>query len=328
VLEACFGWWCLERRRQQRQPQQQQKHMFSREFPAKRHEGVAGLLSGLGWPRFRKSTAALFTTAFLAVATALALWLAGDASKLEDASQRGPGKQDCKEKTSALGVDEQLAAVLHELTRRFFHVARELAVVARDIRERLRKAGQEIHDEQAFRAQLAQECEVAARFEKIRKEVLAERGLSEESITRVSEEGADVVRAHRQAVGNMLEEALGGLAPMMPGVQIPAELSENALLQIHEEMLRLKVAKAKHLAGATQGKKYSPEELGRAAALMSQAAEAEVLEARCEALGRDGEVYHTAMARHSRDPAFRQRMSQLDADHRRALIAAFRGEAQ
>jgi len=302
--------------------------MFSREFVAGRPEGAAGVLPGLGWLGLRKSTAALLATAFLAAASALALWLAGGASKLEDASQGGPAKQGSKRVTAAPGIDEQLAAVLHELTRRFFHVARELAVVARDIRERLRKAGQEIRDEQAFRAQLALECEVAGRFEKIRKEVLAERGLSEESITRVSEEGADLVRAHRQAVGNMLEDALGGLAPMMPGVQIPTDLSEKALLQIHEDMLQLKVAKAKHLAKATQGKRYSPEELGRAAALMSQASEAEVLEARSDALGKDDEVYHTTMAHHSRDPAFRQRMSQLDAEHRRALVAAFRGEAR
>lgn len=302
--------------------------MFSSEFAKGRPAGAAGALPGLGWLGLRKSTAALLATAFLAAASALALWLAGGASKLEDARQGSPAKGGSKGATTAAGTDEQLATVLHELTRRFFHVARELAVVARDIRERLRKAGQEIPDEQAFRAQLAQECEVAGRFEKIRKEVLAERGLSEESITRVSEEGADVVRAHRQAVGNMLEDALGGLAPMMPGVQIPTELSEKALLQIHEEMLQLKVSKAKHLAGVTQGKRYSPEELGRAAALMSQASEAEVLEARSDTLGKDGEVYHTAMARHSRDPAFRQRMSQLDAEHRRALVAAFRGEVR
>lgn len=301
--------------------------MFSREFTAGRPAGASGPVPGFGWLGLRKSSAALLATAFLAAASALALWLAGGASKLEDAKQGGPTKENPKGGTAALGTDEQLAAVLHELTRRFFHVARELAIVARDIRERLRKVGQEVQDEQAFRSQLALECGVAQRFEKIRKEVLAERGLTEESITRVSEEGADVVRAHRQAVQSMLEDALGGLAPMMPGVQIPTELSEKALLLIHEEMLRLKVDKARHLARATQGKRYSPEDLGRAAAMMSQAAEAEVLEARSDTLGKDGEVYHTAMARHSRDPSFRQRMSQLDAEHRRALVAAFRNEA-
>merc|ERR1712217_413509 len=101
----------------------------------------------------------------------------------------------------------------------------------------------------------------------------------------------------------------------------------NKVLGIHREMQSLKLEKVKTLATTTLGKRFSPEELGSAAAMISQAAEEEVLERRVDELGKGGEVYHAAMARYSRDENFRISMAEQDAEHRRALVAALRAEA-
>jgi len=91
-------------------------------------------------------------------------------------------------------------------------------------------------------------------------------------------------------------------------------------------MLDLKLEKIKTLSSATQGKRFTPEELGQAAALISKAAEEEVLDKYLTLLGKDGSIYYSAVAQWSRDSDFSRRLADLDKEHRRSMIQAFRTE--
>merc|ERR1719401_2034174 len=125
----------------------------------------------------------------------------------------------------------------------------------------------------------------------------------------------------------MLEDALSGLAPCLPWVQVPADFTAEKVLQIHSEMQRIKLEKVRHLAVSTQGKRFAPEELASAAAMISQAAEEEVLDRRKAEVGTAGEVFHAAIAKLSRSDDFRKRMAALDVEHRKALKAALQTDA-
>merc|ERR1711904_340369 len=111
-----------------------------------------------------------------------------------------------------------------------------------DIRARLQAQGCTIEDDKALRAGIARECKVMERFAMIRKELLAERHLTEGALAQISEADEEVVRLHREGVERMLQDALGGLSPILPGVEIPSELTEERLIGIHQDMLQLKLA--------------------------------------------------------------------------------------
>merc|ERR1712061_895752 len=136
----------------------------------------------------------------------------------------------------------------------------------------------------------------------------------------------EAMRLHREGVKTMLDEAMGGHLPSPPGVTVPSDFTAEKVLLIHADMQKHKLEKVGKLAAATDGKHYSPEELGKAAAMISMAAEQETFEMGGDHLGKDGEIFHAALAQHSRDADFRARMAVLDAEHRRALVAALRAE--
>ena len=54
-------------------------------------------------------------------------------------------------------------------------------------------------------------------------------------------------------VRTMMREALSGIQPMLPGLEIPPELSRARLLEIYEEMQQAKIEKAKELSKSTKG---------------------------------------------------------------------------
>lgn len=301
--------------------------MFSQEYGLQHgRPGSSGLVGALfrvgsSWSRLSAPSKTILTAGALAAASAAAWWLLqwipiDDEAEIADTVPIAAPRPELDSAT--------LHAVLDELMRRFFHITREVAIVARDLRERIKAGGHEITDDAALQGEIARQCQVAMRFAKIREDILTERGISEDAMARLSEADAKTLEGHAEGVGKMLTEALQGTPPSLPGLQIPAELTEKRLLEVRAEMMRLKLQKVGQLAAATQGKRYSAEELGRAAAAISQAAEEEIFEARHELLGKEGEIYHSAVALCQKSASFARRVTELDAEHRRALVAAFR----
>merc|ERR1711957_453402 len=126
----------------------------------------------------------------------------------------------------------------------------------------------------------------------------------------------------------MFNEALGGNMPELPGLVLPAELGGDRLLEIYKEILDLKLEKMRSLSSATGGKRFSPEELRQVAALISHAAESDTFAAHQKLLGKDGEIFHSAMARHSKIDVFNIHKLKLDAQHRKDLVNAFQGDVE
>mmetsp|Transcript_100164 Transcript_100164/g.238853 ORF Transcript_100164/g.238853 Transcript_100164/m.238853 type:complete len:264 (-) Transcript_100164:71-862(-) len=217
--------------------------------------------------------------------------------------------------------EELLEKVLKELRLRLFQIARDVAAIAKDVRQQLEAQGIQVDDTQ-LRQELAQECRISERFEKVQAEVLASFGCSSDTLATITEESAEVVRMHAEGVRQMMKDALGGVPPMLPGIELPAELSQERLLKLHGEIHDLKIEKARKLAAQTRSKRFAKQELASAVALLSQAAEEEVLRAHSE-LGEKGEVYHSAMAFHHQSPPFQEKLGKLHEEHRKQLIAAF-----
>lgn len=209
--------------------------------------------------------------------------------------------------------DELLAKVLKELRRKLFYIARDVAHIAKDVRSQLQAQGQE----------LAVECRIAERFKAVQAEVLTSFGCSEETIASVTDESAEEVKQHTEDVRKMMKEALGGVQPMLPGIEIPPELSEDRVLEVYSEMQTLKIEKAKKLSIQTRGRQFSKEELASAIALLSQASEQEVLAKYRDSLG-EPEVFLSAVALYGQSKDFQLKLLKLDATHRKQMVEAFK----
>lgn len=218
--------------------------------------------------------------------------------------------------------DELLAKVLKELRRKLFYIARDVAHIAKDVRSQLQAQGVRVDDEQ-LRQELAVECRIAERFKAVQAEVLTSFGCSEETIACVTDESAEEVKQHAEDVRKMMKEALGGVQPMLPGIEIPPELSEDRVLEVYSEMQTLKIEKAKKLSIQTRGRQFSKEELASAIALLSQASEQEVLAKYRDSLG-EPEVFLSAVALYGQSKDFQLKLLKLDATHRKQMVEAFK----
>lgn len=217
--------------------------------------------------------------------------------------------------------EELLAKVLKELRRRLFHIARDVAAIAKDVRSQLEAQGRVVNDEQ-LRQELALECRIGERFKAIQAEVLASYGCSEETVATITDESAEEVQRHAEGVRKMMKDALAGIAPVLPGLNIPPELSEEQVLKLYSEMQQLKIEKARKLATQTKGRRFAKQELASAVALLSQVSEDEVLE-NC-AMIEEGEVFHSALGLYSQSTDFQRKLMKLDDEHREQMIQAFR----
>jgi len=259
----------------------------------------AGADESGGWWRVLRAAGLLAATA----AAAAAAWTAWAAEAKEE---------------------ELLLRVLSELQRRLFHVARDVAVISQDVRQHLKGNGVHI-DEEQLRKELAVECRISEKFKKIQGEVLKSFGCSAETVATVTNGTAEEVRSHVEANKQMLADALGGLPPMLPGIEIPEDLTQERLLELYSQVQTLKIEKARTLADHTRRKRFSAQEITTEVARLSQAAEEEVLEEHRDWLGKEGEIYHSALALHSRSAEFQSRVADLDTEHRKGMINAFTG---
>merc|ERR1712137_1506675 len=85
------------------------------------------------------------------------------------------------------------------------------------------------------------------------------------------------VSQHAAHIEVMLNDALGGVTPLCPGVKIPEELTEAVLIQIQSEINKMKIEKVRKFSAGNSTRRYNPEELSQAVTLLTQAAESEVL---------------------------------------------------
>lgn len=289
--------------------------MFSAALRPPEHCGVWGVLRTWYWsPRFCRNI-----TIFLVgiVATGIAAVVL---------SLESPLQKLCGSPYTAWSDAERetLMRVLRELSRRFFHLAREISSLARSIRAELEGKGASL-DEGILCQEMSKQCQVEQQLAAIQADVLACLGISEEFVREAQERFQDdaEVHAHIEGTQHMFHDALRGIAPVLPGVKIPDGLSEDKVIQIHCKMQRLKIDKATQLAPQAFCGQFSNEKLGQALAMLSEAAESQILEIHRDITGQVGELYQSAMATYLRSPTFKAHVARLDEDHKRQMIAVF-----
>lgn len=264
------------------------------------------------------------------VATTLALVACAFGGPLDEfGDAKAAPDSDCPTIGSSMGRVDKLdqRKLFKELTRRCFRVAREVASISRDVRNKLAGSKQSVPDD-VLRSELARQCQVDERLHALMAELLQEYNVSQEDFARLLAVDATAADQHREEVDKMMQEALGGNLPVLPGLDIPAELDQERVLKLYGDTLSLKLEKVRQLASVTKGKCFSTSELGKAATLISHEAEVEVF-AKNEALcGQDGVAFHSAMATFARSATFSAKMAKMDVSHRKKIVVAFKSIEQ
>eukprot|EP00929_Paragymnodinium_shiwhaense_P016233 TRINITY_DN124462_c0_g1_i1.p1 TRINITY_DN124462_c0_g1~~TRINITY_DN124462_c0_g1_i1.p1 ORF type:complete len:297 (+),score=59.91 TRINITY_DN124462_c0_g1_i1:63-953(+) len=218
---------------------------------------------------------------------------------------------------------ELVVRVMRETSRRFYHFARDVSLMAKELRAKLAADGQPF-DETQFKAELSHQCQANEVLKKIRADVIAEFNVTEDTEAFVTDERVGEIRVHAAGVQQMLTDALNGNEPTLPGAKIPEELTDKRLLKVHRDINALKVQKAKQFAAHTGSeRRFAKNELSQAIAMMSKAAADEFFESNQELLGKGGEFYYMAMNKYKRSNAFVNKLAQVDFSHKQDMIVAF-----
>lgn len=214
-----------------------------------------------------------------------------------------------------------------ELTRRSFHLARDIASVAKVVKQKVdaRRATAEVADDDWIKQEIVRQCKLAERMQILEKEVMSEQGVSQEDMIMATHRFRDhkQAAAYEQCIQAMLNDALGGLEPILTEVDACISLSDDNLTQLqtelHEQTLQKAQEQLRLARDVAAGAPLPNELLGQVAALSLQDAEKELFER--HRLGKGGEHFLSEKARRCRSPKFAAQMNKLDAKHRKAMIA-------
>lgn len=225
---------------------------------------------------------------------------------------------------------EALLLILHEVSRRLFHVARHVTCIAQTVRQQLHARQQEegisALDDDWLTKEISQQCQIEEKVQAIEHEVLLSKAYSEIDFAQARQrfqEHPDV-KTHVEETQQMFSDALCGMEPVLPRVHMPKSFTDEVLLELHREVQHKEVMEVRdfvrnHAAGIG----LAPAEVQQVVALCAKKAERDTFEEHQDLLGKDGEIYFSARALRSRSPGFAARLAACDQNHKRAMIAAF-----
>eukprot|EP00928_Gymnodinium_smaydae_P063454 TRINITY_DN47012_c0_g1_i1.p1 TRINITY_DN47012_c0_g1~~TRINITY_DN47012_c0_g1_i1.p1 ORF type:complete len:273 (-),score=63.38 TRINITY_DN47012_c0_g1_i1:90-908(-) len=219
-----------------------------------------------------------------------------------------------RRRNAGLSDDERvkLLAALHQLSKRFFLVCRNLAGIARTVRLKI-EAGRVDITEEKLRQQLSHQCKVYESLQDIQTEVAKQFGMTAEALQELQgrASGDAVVQAYTDGFKTMLDDALSGVLPIFPNMKIPSELTEEKVLEIQAEAQAMELQKVVDKVGK-QG--CTIQEFSTHFAEAQVVAWDEVLLAKAGLEKDQQEIYYSALATYMRDPHFaKERESQNDA---------------
>ncbi|CAE8623402.1 unnamed protein product [Polarella glacialis] len=253
-------------------------------------------------------------TATTILAASFVLWL----SSLRAATPSLPLAADSAEL-------EDLLAVLRELNLRFFHVARDVASLAKTVLEKIKANGASIEDGDAWRQQLAEKCRVFERFEEIQEEVFGRHGRTKEDVeeTRRKFNHVEEVQAYAEGIRDMMDNAFCGQPPTLPRARLPSELTEDKVLELHRAFQDLVIERARRWLTDTGITRCSVDDLGQILAKSAQDAEKQFFATDPALLGEGGALYLTAKASYGSSPQFAAKLADADSAHKKEVFQAF-----
>lgn len=225
---------------------------------------------------------------------------------------------------------ERLLGFLKELSRRFFHVCRDVAGVAQTVRPKI-ASKQIVISEEKLCEQLTRQCLVFDKLKEITAEVAAQFETTPEAVQKQQERacrragGDPEVQTYVAGLKQMLDDSLQGLLPILPGVKIPAALTEDAVLYLQGEAQKLELQLVLEKVG---GSRLALKDLGAALIESNKEAWRRILEDGSSASFLDGgpELFHSAVAEYMRKPAFAEERQKLEDSHKQKMVSLFRPE--
>ena len=236
---------------------------------------------------------------------------------------------------------EQLIAVLKDLLCEFHGVFVEMANMVQRLKQlgALRGPNGPMSTDQI--AEFLMHQGIQAKLDAAQSRVLISHGVTQEQVE-VSQEtfGSDSdISVFINGFTDMFEEASSGLAPILPGLEIPEELTEDRALeilnQIHKERVKgFKITLEKFWAsddakrmGAMDPSQGPPPALAQALQSVHDEAERIVIEAHMESLG-DKAVFDSAVAKFTRgeDGAFMKEKLRMERSHQVEIVNLMRNK--
>jgi hypothetical protein len=207
---------------------------------------------------------------------------------------------------------ETLLKVLEQLSEECFHIFSEMAYVVQSTR---RKAASKLAPEQD---EILAQRSIKERLDEAQERVAAKHGTSAEALEAARSEFADdfKVKLYVDGLAQMHDDCRRGLMPVMPGVEIPGDLTHAAMLQTlegiaAEKLARIEAAVKAYYANTPRREKapvLPPRELTEAIQKAYDESEAEVLGAR----GINPLVHKSALHLYLRDEKFATARANID----------------
>lgn len=222
---------------------------------------------------------------------------------------------------------EILLRVFDEMSRRFYHIMRDVSNVAQTARRNIKEAkGTAEADDEWIKQEICRVCQVAEKMQAVEQAVLLQEGWTAAALADARTRFRDnvEVRTFLEGTQKMLADALSGVEPILPGFQIPSDLTDDVLVEYRCEIQQHELEKAREFALKIKGLPPTLE-LGHGIASLAQKAEREIFEKHCDVLGKGGEVYLSAICLRRNSSVFAQRLDRLEDEHKQAMIRVFCG---
>eukprot|EP00746_Dinoflagellata_sp_MGD_P004052 gnl/MRDRNA2_/MRDRNA2_107851_c0_seq1.p1 gnl/MRDRNA2_/MRDRNA2_107851_c0~~gnl/MRDRNA2_/MRDRNA2_107851_c0_seq1.p1 ORF type:complete len:296 (+),score=74.40 gnl/MRDRNA2_/MRDRNA2_107851_c0_seq1:79-966(+) len=129
---------------------------------------------------------------------------------------------------------ERYLPALQELTRKFFHISRDVAEVAKRVRKNVQEKGLEDQvTDLALRQQLKVQCKILEKLEEAQEEVATAHKCSTDDLRNAQNQLAcrdREVQALAESYQVMLDDALSGEEPIMPGISIATDEGKQKIV--------------------------------------------------------------------------------------------------
>lgn len=223
---------------------------------------------------------------------------------------------------------EKVLKIMDELSLKFFNVCQDLAAIAKTVRTKMEANRVEI-GEGKLREQLARQMQVFEKLADIEAQVASKFSMDPVSMQQLQKRSAEdsTIRKLAEEFRTMLEDALGGVTPILPGAPQPKALTEEKALAVLAEVQALEQKQVQEKVGKG---KCSLKELGEVLAWSHQAAWEKTLAAHQAELleGRPPEVFHSVMSMFMRNEDFVQERKKQDDLHQQRMIKMFQPDGR
>ncbi|KYF43517.1 hypothetical protein TGPRC2_228770 [Toxoplasma gondii TgCatPRC2] len=240
-------------------------------------------------------------------------------------SPNGWGSQKAGVSGAGLPTDDETEATMKEICEEFHSIFTELAQVSRNVIRAMQDQGfQKPVPREQVEAMLMQQM-FRERLTAAEAAILARKQISKESLERACDlhkSKNESLRVYVDGLKAMYRDAVDGELPMLPGMTLPDEVTEDKILRVLEQIHKAKQARFQEVLGRGSASDTSTPTSPLAKQLQecNKKAEEEVL-GKAEHAGLTEKILLHAVAVFSRRPQFKLKKQLLDEMHTEIIMA-------